>query len=159
MTISPHTLPMQPATQADVPEVVQLTHAAYEKYIPRIGRKPQPMLADYSAMLETHQIWLLRQNTDLQGLLVLQKNQDHLLIYSIAVSPAHQAKGIGKQLLEWTEQHASQMGCKEIRLNTNEKMTENIALYTKMGYTETHREDMNGWQVVHMAKSVGSDSR
>jgi ribosomal protein S18 acetylase RimI-like enzyme len=159
MTVLPQQLNMQPATQADVPQIAELTHAAYEKYIPRIGRKPQPMLADYSAMLETHQIWLLRQNADLQGLLVLQENPDHLLIYSIAVSPAHQAKGIGKQLLLWTEQHASQMGCKEIRLYTNEKMTENIALYTKMGYTETHREDMNGWQVVHMAKSVGSGSR
>jgi GNAT superfamily N-acetyltransferase len=149
---------MQKATPEDVPEIARLTDAAYAKYIPRIGRKPQPMSADYTAMLGTHEIWVLRAQ-EILGFLVLQKQDSALLIYSIVVNPTHQGRGTGKQLLLWTEQHALETGCNEVRLYTNEKMTENIAIYTHLGYTETHREDMKGFQVVHMAKSVGSDSR
>jgi GNAT superfamily N-acetyltransferase len=149
---------LQKATPTDVPTIAALTDAAYEKYIPRIGRKPQPMTADYNAMLGTHEIWVLRE-PDILGFLVLQKEESILFIYSTVVSPAHQGKGSGKQLLLWTEEYALENGCDTIRLYTNEKMLENIGIYLNFGYTETHREDMKGFQVVHMAKSVGSDSR
>jgi ribosomal protein S18 acetylase RimI-like enzyme len=147
-------LTLHKANKFDVPDIVRLTDAAYEKYISRIGRKPQPMTADYTVMLETHEIWLLRENNEIIGLLVLQKEDETLFIYSIAVSTDHQGKGIGKQLLMWTEQHALEIGCQRMRLYTNEKMTENIAIYTNLGYTETQREKMSDFYVVHMAKEL-----
>jgi ribosomal protein S18 acetylase RimI-like enzyme len=152
--VSAMQLTLQKANQFDVPDIIRLTDAAYEKYISRIGRKPQPTTADYAAMLETHDIWLMRQDHEIIGLLVLQKEDETLFIYSIAVSVDQQGKRIGKQLLMWTEQHALEIGCQRVRLYTNEKMTENIAIYTHLGYTETQREKINDFYVVHMAKEL-----
>ena len=57
------TNPLQPilrrATPEDAPAIAALTDAAYAKYIPLIGRKPQPMTADYRQMAAEHPIWLL----------------------------------------------------------------------------------------------------
>src|SRR6516225_7042927 len=37
------------ATQDDVARIVEIARAAYIKYVPRIGREPPPMLADFAA--------------------------------------------------------------------------------------------------------------
>ena len=37
------------AIEADVGRIVAIAHAAYAKYVPRIGREPPPMLADFAA--------------------------------------------------------------------------------------------------------------
>jgi ribosomal protein S18 acetylase RimI-like enzyme len=42
-------------------------------------------------------------------------------------------------MLEFAEQAALRAGYRAIRLHTNEATTENIALYSRIGYVETHR--------------------
>ena len=37
------------ATAGDVARIVEIARAAYIKYVPRIGREPPPMLADFPA--------------------------------------------------------------------------------------------------------------
>jgi hypothetical protein len=58
-------------------------------------------------------------------------------------------------LLDFAERHALDVGYPSIRLYTNEAMSENIALYTRRGYVETHRVEENGLRRVHMSKSLG----
>lgn len=149
-------LHIRKATHDDVAAITTLTNAAYEKYVPRIGVKPQPMTTDYTQMLQTAQLWVaeLASENEIAGVLVLEAEPDHLLIYSIAVRPAMQKHGIGKQLMAFTEQEAHRQGYSEIRLYTNIKMFENIEIYKKLGYHETHREVMSDRVRVHMAKRV-----
>ena len=45
-------------------------------------------------------------------------------------------------------------GYATVRLYTNEAMTENIKLYAKIGYAETHRAEEKGLRRVYMAKTV-----
>jgi hypothetical protein len=49
-------------------------------------------------------------------------------------------------------QHALAMGLPEIRLCTNEAMTENLDYYPRRGYRETHRATHNGYQRVFFSK-------
>src|SRR2546423_13865800 len=84
-------------SEADV--VAAITDAAYGHYVARIGRKPQPMVTDYSSMIAEQQVWLLDLEDQPVGVLVLVDKQDHLLIYSVAVSPQYQKRGLGRQLL------------------------------------------------------------
>ena len=144
------------ASIADVKTIAALTDAAYAKYIPRLGRKPQPMTADYEQVLSEHHAWLLYLNDQPVGVLILMYESDQALIYSVAVSPEYQKQGWGRYLLEWAEQAAQREGHKLIRLYTNARMEENIALYRRLGYEETRREEYLGSTLVHMAKQLTS---
>ncbi len=45
-------------------------------------------------------------------------------------------------------------GFKAIRLYTNEAMTENIRLYERLGFAETHRAQEKGFRRVYMTKPL-----
>jgi N-acetylglutamate synthase-like GNAT family acetyltransferase len=122
---------LRKATTADAAAITALTEAAYAKYIPLIGRKPQPMTADYRQMVADHTIWLLEAAGQLAGVLVLIEELETLLIYSIAVRPDLQGRGLGHRLLALAENEARQAGCQNIRLYTNEHFKEIKRLFTK----------------------------
>ena len=142
------------ASPGDAAIVSSITDAAYARYVPLMGRKPQPMTADYRQLLAEHPIWLLRIDDRPAGVLVLMREPEAMLIYSVAIDPAYQKRGLGRRLLAWAEQEARQAGYSQIRLFTNALMEANIALYTRLGYTETRREPYGGLTVVHMRKSI-----
>jgi N-acetylglutamate synthase-like GNAT family acetyltransferase len=142
------------ATEADLADIEALVSSAYEKYVVRIGRKPKPMVADYRKALAHHELWVLEHDQSLIAVLELIANPEHLLIENIAVSPRCQGSGIGRRLMQFAESEARRRGYREIRLYTNERFTENITIYSKLGYRETRREQLPEAVVVHMAKSV-----
>jgi ribosomal protein S18 acetylase RimI-like enzyme len=86
------------------------------------------------------------------GLLVMQPTEGHLVLENIAVAPSVQNMGLGSRLLHLAEQHALAMGLPEIRLYTNEAMTENLDYYPRRGYRETHRATQNGYRRVFFSK-------
>lgn len=142
------------ATPDDGEAIAALTDAAYAKYIPLIGREPQPMTADYRRMAAEHPIWLLYNGRTLAGLLALEFEAETALIYSVAVRPDLQGRGLGRRLLALAEEEALRAGYRKIRLYTNEHFVENIELYRRVGYVETGRELYLGTDLVHMAKRL-----
>ena len=54
--MNPEQPTLRRATLSDVAAIVALTDAAYAKYIPRIGRKPQPMTTDYRPFVNEHSV-------------------------------------------------------------------------------------------------------
>ena len=153
MPIPPSTN-IRPATEADLAGIETLVSSAYGKYIERIGRKPRPMLADYCDAHANHQLWVLEQDHELVAVLELIPHSTHLLIENVAVSPQYQGLGLGRQLMLFAESEAKHKGYCEIRLYTNERFTENLAIYAKLGYRETHREPFHGTDLVHMSKAI-----
>lgn len=145
------------ATADDVAGIAGLTDAAYSKYIAEIGRKPQPMTTDYAPMVRDHPVWVLEIEQQLAGVLVLQHEAENMLIYSVAIAPEYQKRGLGRLLLAHAEQQARQAGYDVVRLYTNGKMEANIALYSRLGYRETGRETYPGGTVVHMTKQLTAD--
>ena len=145
---------LRPATEADIGQIEALVSAAYEKYIARIGRKPKPMVADYHVALVAHKLWVCDGEQGLTAVLELILMDTYLLIENVAVSPVFQRHGLGTKLVAFAESEALRHGFPEVRLYTNEMFTENIALYSKLGYRETHREPFGGTAVVHMVKLV-----
>ena len=142
------------ATPADVPALYVVAHEAYLLYVPRIGRMPAPMTADYSAAVQTGQAWVAEVDGQVLGLLVLVINQGHLLIENIAVLPSAQGRGLGARLLMLAEDEARAHGLGEIRLYTNEGMTENLAYYPRHGYRETRRAEDHGFRRVFFSKTL-----
>jgi GNAT superfamily N-acetyltransferase len=148
---------IRPATEADVPALRAIAGAAYQRYVPRIGREPAPMTADYLAAARHGQAWIA-QAADGQpaGLIILIPHSGYLLLENVAVLPAAQGRGIGAQLLALAEDHARSLSLPEIRLYTNEAMTENLAYYPRHGYTQTHRAQQDGFRRVCFRKSLGN---
>jgi len=69
----------------------RLARDAYAHYVPRIGREPAPMTADYDQVITRGQAWVAEQRGQLVGLLVLVPADDHLLLENIAVAPIDKA--------------------------------------------------------------------
>ena len=118
-----------------------LSRDAYSIYIAIIGRKPEPMTVDYAAILAEGDTWVATDADRIVGALVLRDGGDHLLIWSIAVSSDCQRRGLGRMLLDWAEAQARTRSHTELRLYTNERMTRNIGIYERHGYTRTRREE------------------
>jgi GNAT superfamily N-acetyltransferase len=142
----------RPATRDDLRAVEEIVQAAYGKYVPRIGRKPVPMLDDYRTLIEQGRVHVVEHDGAVKGILVLIPEEDAMLLDNVAVAPAAQGLGLGRTMLEFAERFAIGRGYRRIRLFTNEAMVENIALYSRNGYFETHRAEEKGVRRVHMAK-------
>ncbi|HEX4027847.1 MAG TPA: GNAT family N-acetyltransferase [Rhizomicrobium sp.] len=143
------------ASMHDLAFVEAIVREAYARYVPRIGRAPAPMGDDYAARIAETRVHVLESGGIIQGLIVLLPQKDALLLDNVAVDPACQGSGLGRRLLAFAEQAARAAGHGVIRLHTNEAMTENIALYTRLGYAETHRGEEKGLRRVYMEKQIG----
>lgn len=122
-----------------------------------LGAPPIPVTEDYAPRIERGEAWLLEQDEQPAGLIVLERHPDHAMIFSVAVSPAFQGNGHGIALLNHADEQTRQWGLSEVRLYTNAKMERNIALYKAYGFHETGRRPnpyRPGWTVVDMAKAV-----
>ena len=60
----------------------------------------------------------------------------------------------GRRLLQRAERDAIEQGLSEVRLCTNEAMTENLVYYPRHGYRETGRAIQDGYRRVFFSKSL-----
>jgi len=142
------------ATPADRPAIEAIVQQAYSPYIGRIGRPPGPMSDDYAMLIDKRRVYVVEEGGAIRGLLVLVPEPDAMLLDNVAVAPCARGTGVGRCLLEYAERSASAAGYRVIRLYTHETMTENLALYRRIGYTETHRAEEKGLKRVFMVKQL-----
>lgn len=148
---------IKPATIDDLPAIKSCAEAAYQIYVHKIGRKPAPMVADFEDAIKKRIIFVARltqTSTDIAGFVVFFKRGDHIHLENIAVDPQAQGNGVGRALISFVEQSAQAAGCKAIELYTNEKMTENLSLYPKLGYEEIERRQEDGFSRVYFRKEI-----
>ncbi len=145
---------IRPATTADLTAIEALVEAAYSPYIPRMGQKPGPMLDNYAAHIGNGHTHVLEIADDIAGVIVLVPKADSMLLDNVAVSPAHRGQGHGATLLRFAEATARAACLPSITLYTHVTMTENIALYQRIGYVETHRATEAGLHRVYMSKTL-----
>jgi ribosomal protein S18 acetylase RimI-like enzyme len=143
------------AGTGDASAVRDLTREAYAKWIPRIGREPKPMGADYEAAVRNHRVDLLYIDGTLAALIEMIDQGDRLLIENLAVSPGYQRRGLGTSLLAHAEAVAAALGYDRLWLYTNTRFDGNIALYSRTGYRIDSEEGIGGGLVrVNMSKTV-----
>jgi ribosomal protein S18 acetylase RimI-like enzyme len=127
---------------------------AFGHYVERIGMRPVPMDADYDAAVAHADTWVADDGGQIVGLLILVPGDDHVLVENVAVDPGRQGEGIGRALLAFAEQRAAELGVSEMRLYTHVLMTENQALYARLGYVEVERRTVEGRTGVFMSKRL-----
>jgi GNAT superfamily N-acetyltransferase len=144
------------AGEADAIALRSIAVAAYQRYVPRIGRAPAPMTADYPAAARGGLAWVVVEDGTVAGFVILIPRPGYLLLENVAVLPAAQGHGIGSRLLALAEDRARALGLTEIRLYTNEAMTENLAYYPRHGYAETHGGEQDGFRRVFFHKHLSA---
>ncbi len=147
---------IRPAGPGDVAVIRRIAENAYEHYVPRIGRKPAPMVADFEVHVSAGEAFVLEDGGRVLGFIIAGARPDCLFVDNMAVDPAAQGRGLGRRLMAWSETAARQAGLPEVRLYTNVKMTENINFYTRLGFSETHRVTENGFDRVYLKKELAS---
>jgi N-acetylglutamate synthase-like GNAT family acetyltransferase len=144
------------AGSSDVAAIGRIVHAAFEMYVARIGRQPAPMSVDYGAAVARSRVWVIEAGGEIAGVVVNEVHDDHLLLDTVAVAPGAQGHGYGAMLLARAEDDARELGLPEVRLVTNQAMTENQVFYPRQGYVETARGRRDGYDRVFYAKRVAA---
>lgn len=145
---------LRPATLADVPGLTQLVQAAYGHYVERIGGVPGPLTDDYAEVVRTRRVTVAQRAGEIVGLIVLELSDRALVIDNVAVDPTHQGSGVGRTLLEHAEATARAAGLAWIHLWTHQLMTENLALYSRIGYTKYDPGQRRDARLVYLRKKL-----
>ena len=145
----------RPAAAPDASKVAELVDAAYGHYVERIGVLPGPMTDDYAEVIGTHRVTVAEQHGAVVGVIVLAVTDEGFLVDNVAVHPGHRGGGLGRALLEFAEAEARRAGFDSIYLYTHEKMTENLALYAKIGYVEYERRSQGAFSLVYLRTQFG----
>jgi ribosomal protein S18 acetylase RimI-like enzyme len=138
----------------DAAPAAALVARAYAHYVPRIGRPPAPMDADYAAIAAAGTLWCLEAEGRLAGMIVIEPRADHLFVETVAVDPDLSGRGHGRALLGFAEAEARAAGLAAVELYTNALMTENQRFYPALGYRETGRRSEHGFDRVFYRKEL-----
>jgi ribosomal protein S18 acetylase RimI-like enzyme len=147
---------IRPADASEAVAIGALVRSAYGRWVERFGREPSPMRDDYGRRIADGQVWVMEAEGELVGLVVLKDGPEALLIQNVAVTPAEQGKGHGRQLIDFAEAEARRRGYGGVRLFVNALMDENVALYQHLGFSQIERvqADEHGRIYLSMAKPV-----
>jgi ribosomal protein S18 acetylase RimI-like enzyme len=140
------------ATVDDLPAIKAVIDAAYARYLPRMSKRPAPMSRDYGPSVEAGTTWVA--GSPIMAVITLYPRDDHLYVENIAVAPGAQGRGLGRALMEFAEQEAARRGLSRMALVTHEAMTENQAIYARLGYAETGRRAEDGFRRIYLEKSL-----
>ncbi|WP_339644057.1 GNAT family N-acetyltransferase [Jannaschia helgolandensis] len=143
------------ASVSDAPAIRDCTNQAYARYIPVIGRKPAPMVADFKAQIAAGSVYVATgADGDFQGFIVFFPEDQHILLENVAVLPSVAGQGIGKTLIHFCEDEGRRRGFEIVRLYTNEKMTENLLIYPRLGYDKVARRTEEGFHRIYYEKRL-----
>jgi ribosomal protein S18 acetylase RimI-like enzyme len=137
-----------PADVSDIPDILVLVNSAYRGEASKKGWTTEADLLDgiriddrsLREILIKQDATLLKyisQSDEIEGCVYLEKYDEDLYLGMLSVSPFKQSKGIGKQLLEASEEYARQEGLKAVVMTVISVRTELIAWYERMGYKQT----------------------
>ncbi len=113
------------------------------------------MRVDYGAAMQVHDFALIVSRQELLALIETTAEANALLIVNVAVEPASQGQGLGRQLITYAERLARSRGLTQTRLYTNKLFDRNLGFYASIGYQVDREEGLNGGTAVHMVKQLG----
>jgi ribosomal protein S18 acetylase RimI-like enzyme len=136
----------------DVPEIVKLVNSAYRGDSSKKGWTTEADLLDgirtdeeslKEMMEKPGAIFLKCKDNDerIIGSVYLQKQQQKLYLGMLTVEPGLQAKGIGKQLLNASENYAKDQGCLAVMMTVISVRHELIKWYERHGYEDTGKTE------------------
>ena len=141
-------MPVTKAVRTDVPELNVLVNSAYRGETSKKGWTSEANLVDgirideetLNGYFDDPAITILK-NTDedgqITGCVYLEEQAPKLYVGMFSVSPALQAKGIGRDLLQAAEAFARQINCQVLTMTVISIRLELISWYERRGFKAT----------------------
>ncbi|MEM9783384.1 MAG: N-acetyltransferase [Pseudomonadota bacterium] len=158
------TAEIRSASDADIPTLAAIAEQAYGVYAPRLGGKQPPaMRPDFAAFTASGNAWVTVGAGQVLAYVLAapgsraepgDAGDDTWVIDNIAVAPAAQGRGLGRRLLVLAENEGRRRGFGRAALITNIVMTENQALYRRLGWRETGQRRRKGMTIIDYAKAL-----
>ena len=148
---SPTAFQFVPSLTADA--LLAIARESYQQYVAAIGREPAPMVADYAHHIAHDTIITSYHDDVLVGFGVIIDKDDGLWLETIAVADGYRGQGIGTKLLAEIERYIAQRA-HSYQLYTNEKMTQNMDWYLRLGFTITAVKEEEGFQRIYFKKEL-----
>jgi ribosomal protein S18 acetylase RimI-like enzyme len=155
-TSAPGNVTLHKATVDDIPAIKAMIDAAYSKYVERIGRPPAPMSENWTQVIQTRNVLVLKDSERTVGSITFHSDGEvnSLQIDNLVVDPTIQGRGYGRFLIEHAELEGRERGLPSVTLFTNARMFENIGLYAKLGFAEVGRRIEDGFERVYFYKKL-----
>ncbi|MEM8664076.1 MAG: GNAT family N-acetyltransferase [Pseudomonadota bacterium] len=131
-----------------------IAEAAFAPYVAPIGRRPAPMDEDRAAVVARGEALVLLEEGTVAGFATMALHRPRAKLVTVAVSPAHQGKGLGRALIDAVEERARAVGAGTLALYTNAAMADNLTLYPKLGFSEVDRRTEAGFDRVYFEKTL-----
>lgn len=119
------------------------------------------MVADFSAAIAVGHVTVAEDKSehDIPAVvcgyvIAYARGVDEMHLENVAVAPKYHGQGIGQLLITHVEDAARNAGLGRVVLYTNAAMTENLALYPRLGYHQTHRNIEDGFDRVYFKKLI-----
>lgn len=128
--------------------------SAYAIYLERMRQTPAPMVANFAELVSQGKVLVALSEKELLGYVVFYPIDNAVHLENLALFPEHQAKGLGKQLIQHVEHYAHTHQMREVNLYTNVAMHENIGMYKHLGYIELERKTVNGFDRIYFRKPI-----
>ncbi|MEJ6395175.1 GNAT family N-acetyltransferase [Gymnodinialimonas sp. 2305UL16-5] len=146
------------AKAEDLEAVAEISRTAYgPAYLPVIGALPRPAIEDYRPWIAKGRVWLCKVEARPVGVLVMEPHSEAWMVWSVAVAPPAQGRGLGLMLLRYAEEVARQAGVLRLRLHTNTRIVGNIAVYEQAGFQVTRvvaHPSRSGHSLAYMEKDL-----
>jgi ribosomal protein S18 acetylase RimI-like enzyme len=128
----PASLILRPAAPADISELVRLENVCFDSDRLTARRFQHLITRGHAACL------VMAEGTLLAGyiLLLFRSGISLARLYSVAVDPRCQGRGLSRRLMTAAEEEARRRECAYIRLEVRPDNTPAISLYKKLGYRE-----------------------
>ena len=82
------------AVGSELALVQEVTEAAYAEYGAVLDAPPLPVTEAYGPRIAAGEVWLVFRDGEMMGLMVLETEPDHLMVFSLAVLPVAQGMGV-----------------------------------------------------------------
>ena len=124
-------------------QIINVIHAAFKRY--EADPMPSSAKSETSVTIEEEMkngklIFGAFAKGSLVGVIKVTKYSDHLYFSRLAVIPSEQGKGIASALVAYIENLAANESINRITCLVRKSETDNIRLYTKLGYQITKEE-------------------
>ena len=125
------------ATEADIPTIVALIHAAFKEYAdaldPPSGAHKENE-ENIRAKLTTERALLALLGDRALACVFYRDEGDHMYFGRLAVLPAHRNRGISALLIDCVEVRARELGLPRVRLGVRIALPHLRARYERLGY-------------------------
>lgn len=142
------------AVAADIAHIRGIAGRAYINYVPRIGRVPAPMVADFQGHVQRGETSVATSGGGVIGYLIAYARVDDYFVENVAVDPASAGVGVGRTLMGHAEMLAREVGKSVVRLYTNVRMWENFSFYAGLGYHKTGEATESGFHRIYFEKNL-----